>query len=230
MSSPAPERPVLCYVTDRHSLKSSDPRRALLEKITQAIAAGVDRIQIREKGLPSRDLLEIVREAVVLAKSHTTSQAIIFVNDRLDIAIASGCAGVHLGRESAPLPEVVRWCRAGNASANFEVGVSCHSLEEALEAEKAGASYIFFGPVFDSPAKRQYGAPQGLAAFETICHTLEIPVIAIGGVDEKNASECLQAGAAGIAAIRFFQESATEVLTSAVSRLHALAEKRSFKR
>jgi len=88
----------------------------------------------------------------------------------------------------------------------FSIGVSCHSLEDAREAESAGASYIFFGPVFDTPSKRGMGEPQGIARLEEICRSVTIPVIAIGGVSEENAGECIRAGAAGLAAIRMFQE------------------------
>ena len=111
-----------------------------------------------------------------------------------------------LGRESLGARDVVRWCRAGNAAADFLVGVSCHSLEEAREAESAGAAYIFFGPVFDTPSKRGMGEPQGVARLGEICRGVAIPVLAIGGVSEKNAGECIRAGAAGIAAIRMFQD------------------------
>ena len=96
-----------------------------------------------------------------------------------------------------PRGEVVRWLRSGNAPADFLVGVSCHSLEEVREAENAGASYAFFGPVFDTPAKRAFGAPQGMARLEEVCRSVKIPVIAIGGVNEENAEECFRAGAVG---------------------------------
>ncbi|MGC2707047.1 MAG: thiamine phosphate synthase, partial [Candidatus Acidiferrales bacterium] len=101
---------------------------------------------------------------------------------------------------------VVQWCRGGNAPPEFLIGVSCHSFEEAREAESAGASYVFFGPVFYTPSKRGLGAPQGAARLAEVCRSVRVPVIAIGGVDESNAAECLRAGAAGIAAIRMFQE------------------------
>jgi len=146
----------------------------------------------------------------------------VIVNDRLDVALAAGAAGVHLGRESLGAREVVSWCRGGHAPAEFLVGVSCHSLAEAREAERAGAGYIFFGPVFDTPSKRGMGEPQGLARLGEICRVVKIPVLAIGGVSEENAGECIRAGAAGIAAIRMFQDARdAETLKQAVTRLHA---------
>jgi thiamine-phosphate pyrophosphorylase len=214
---PAPKKPIFCYVTGRKSLAASDPAETVLEKIHAAVAAGVDWVQIREKDLSGRELLTLARKAVTVAGSH----AHVIVNDRLDVALAAGAAGVHLGRESLSAREVVLWCRSGNAPAEFLVGVSCHSLEEAREAHAAGASYIFFGPVFDTPSKRAMGEPQGLARLAEICRSVAIPVLAIGGVSEENAAECIRAGAAGIAAIRMFQEPQAIALQEVIERLRA---------
>ena len=199
--SPAPKLPIVCYVTDRKSLGVGDGGEGVLGKIRAATAAGVDWVQTREKDLSGRELLALVRDAV--AGSGSTR---VIANDRLDLALAAGAAGVHLGRESLSAQEVVSWCRSGNAPRDFLIGVSCHSLEEAREAAVAGASYIFFGPVFDTPSKRGMGEPQGIARLGEICRSVAIPVVAIGGVSEENAGECIRAGAAGIAAIRMFQD------------------------
>lgn len=169
-----------------------------------AIEAGADWVQIREKDLPGRELTDLVCGAVAAGREHAISRVI--VNDHLDVALATGAAGVHLGRESLNAREVVQWCKSGNAPADFLVGVSCHSLDEARDAENVGVSYVFFGPVFDTPSKRGLGAPQGVASLADICGSVRIPVIAIGGLDENSALECVRAGAAGIAAIRMFQE------------------------
>jgi thiamine-phosphate pyrophosphorylase len=205
-------------VTDRKSLGAVSGGMDVLARIRMAIEAGVDWVQIREKDLPGRELADLVRGAVDAARERASPQ--IMVNDRLDVALAAGAAGVHLGRESVNPREVVHWCRSGNAPAEFRIGVSCHSLEDAREAESAGANYVFFGPVFETPAKRVFGAPQGAARLAEICQSLHIPVMAIGGVDETNALECLAAGAAGIAAIRMFQEARdVRVLRSAVQNI-----------
>ena len=103
--------------------------------------------------------------------------------------------GVHLGAESLPVAEVVAWC--AKRAAHFVVGASCHSLAEAQSAEKAGASYLFFGPVFATPSKLAYGPPQGLQRLEEVCRSVKIPVLAIGGVTLENAATCLRAGASG---------------------------------
>jgi thiamine-phosphate pyrophosphorylase len=208
--SAAPERPrggrILCYVTDLKFSRSAEPGVAPLAWIRAAIDAGLDWVQIREKELDARELLAVVRAAVDMAAGRTgLRKTRVIVNGRLDVALAAGADGVHLGGGSLPARETVRWCRAGNAPPDFLVGVSCHSLEEAREAENSGASYIFFGPIFDSPAKKVFGAPQGVSRLAEICGLVGIPVIAIGGVDQESGGECLRAGAAGIAAIRLFQ-------------------------
>ncbi|MGC1257929.1 MAG: thiamine phosphate synthase [Candidatus Acidiferrales bacterium] len=200
----APKPPIICYVTNRKSLGDRPDGAAVREKIQMAIEAGADWVQVREKDLPGRELLDLARGTVAAGRERPRSRVI--VNDRLDVALAAGAAGVHLGRESLNARDVVRWCGSGKAPAEFLVGVSCHSLEEARDAENAGANYIFFGPIFDTPSKRRLGAPHGVARLAEICRSARIPVVAIGGVDESNAAECLGAGAAGIAAIRMFQE------------------------
>jgi thiamine-phosphate pyrophosphorylase len=198
---PAPKKPIICYVTDRKSPGVGEGGEGVLGKIRAAAAAGVDWVQIREKDLCGRELLALARNAVA-----GCGGARVIVNDRLDVALAAGAAGVHLGRESLNARDVARWCGSGNAPAEFLIGVSCHGLEDAREAESAGASYIFFGPVFETPSKRGMGKPQGVARLGEICRSVAIPVIAIGGVSDENAGECIRAGAAGIAAIRMFQE------------------------
>lgn len=192
-------KPILCYVTDRKAFGST---LSVLEKIRAAVAAGVGWVQVREKDMPASELFSLARQAV---RAGATK---VFVNDRLDVALAAGAAGVHLGRESAPVREVVRWCRTGNAPVDFGIGVSCHNLEGARDAESAGASYIFFGPIFETPSKQSFGPPQGLERLAEICRAVRIPVVAIGGINEKNAVECVRAGAAGVAAIRLFQDAA----------------------
>jgi len=214
---PAPKIPIICYVTDRKSLGESEGGAGVLGKIRAASAAGVDWVQIREKDLSGRELLGLAREAVA-----AEGGARVIVNDRLDVALAAGVAGVHLGRESLGSRDVVR-CRGEHAPADFLVGVSCHSLEDAREAESAGASYIFFGPVFDTPSKRGMGEPHGVARLAEICRGVTIPVLAIGGVSQENAAECIRAGATGIAAIRMFQDARDVAgLKGVVERLRAV--------
>ena len=214
-------QPILCYVTDRTALQGGS--RSAVDKVRDKIRNGsyasIDWIQIRENDLPARELLTLAGDAVRIAHAASDGPRVI-LNDRLDIALAAGADGVHLGGESIASAGVIQWCRRGNAPPEFLIGVSCHGLEEALEAERAGASYIFFGPVYDTPSKRSFGSPQGIARLTRVCEAVRIPVIAIGGVTETNAAETLRAGAAGIAAIRLFQESEdAESLGTVVERL-----------
>jgi thiamine-phosphate pyrophosphorylase len=208
----AEANPILCYVTDRKALGAAarnaaegpHPETDLSGVIRRAVAASVNWIQIREKDLPTRPFVELVRGAVAAAQGSATR---ILVNDRLDIALATGAAGVHLGEASLPVLAVERWRRVGRAPAGFLVGASCHSPVAAVEAARAGADYIFFGPVFTTPSKAAYGSPQGLDRLAEVCRAVRVPVLAIGGVSLENAATCLAAGAAGLAAIRLFQES-----------------------
>jgi thiamine-phosphate pyrophosphorylase len=194
----------LCYVTDRKGLRVSAESQcdALLEKVEMAARAGVDWIQIREKDLSGRALGELVRGALkrVPASCH------ILVNDRLDAAYASGAAGVHLGEGSLPVGETKRLLHERKHAEKFLVGVSTHSVEAVVAAEKAGADYVIFGPVYRTPSKAGYGPPQGIERLKEVCRSASLPVLAIGGITLENAHACLEAGAAGIAAIRLFQD------------------------
>jgi thiamine-phosphate pyrophosphorylase len=204
--------PLLCYVTDRRSLAATETRDAqetLLLKIGAAAAAGVDWIQIREKDLSGRDCRWLTREALrrfAKAKSSDAFAVRILVNDRVDVALSERSAGVHLGENSLPLPEAKRLASARAQARDFLIGVSCHSVEAARVAASGGADYLFFGPVFATPSKAAYGAPQGLELLAEVCRAVSIPVLAIGGITVANASACLAAGVSGIAAIRLFQD------------------------
>ncbi len=187
--------------------------QALLQTIRNVAAAGVDWIQIREKDLPARVLVDLAKRAIA-GTLRTSAQ--ILLNDRLDVALAIGAAGVHLGESSIPVELVSEWRRsAGRVS--FRIGVSCHSMEAARAAEDSGADYIFFGPVFATPSKATYGAPQGIDKLHRVCGAVRISVLAIGGVTVENANSCVAAGALGVAAIRLFQES--DDLSALVNRL-----------
>jgi thiamine-phosphate pyrophosphorylase len=204
--------PILCYVTDRHALSGAhelDACEALLQKIGEAAAAGVDWIQIREKDLSGKECAALTSRAIERAARPPGSKpgrTRILVNDRLDVALSQSAGGVHLGENSLPLEEARKLADSRIRSEDFLVGISCHSVEAATAAASGGANYIFFGPVFTTPAKAAYGAPQGLARLAEVCRAISLPVIAIGGVTLDNAALCLSAGASGIAAIRLFQD------------------------
>jgi thiamine-phosphate pyrophosphorylase len=204
-------------------LGSADAMAGVRQRIRLAIHSGADWVQIREKDLPAKELLSLASDSVSVANSmrgpEMSTPARVIVNDRLDVALASRAAGVHLGKDSIPAAEAVRWCRSGNAPAGFLVGVSCHGLEEARRAADSCADYVIFGPVFDTPSKRAFGPAQGIGRLTQVCRAVRIPVLAIGGVNPENAADCLRAGAAGIAAIRMFQEAGAGELRNTIANL-----------
>jgi thiamine-phosphate pyrophosphorylase len=230
-NNPFPERqsPLLCYVTDRHSLpvaNSADSILALTRKIAEVAAAGVDWVQIREKDLTAHELAWLTRKSLEIAamSSAKSSRATrVLVNDRLDVAIAERAGGIHLGEKSLPVAEAKRLVQSAlheRAVEAFLGGVSCHSLEAAEAAERDGADYIFFGPVFTTPSKQGFGPSQGTERLQQVCGAVSIPVLAIGGITLDNAVSCLHAGAAGLAAIRLFQDAIDPI--DAILRLRTL--------
>ncbi len=202
-------RPLLYYITDRKALPGEDP----LPIIEQAVAAGIDLIQIRERDLPVRRLLALVEEAVKRASAGPTC---VLVNDRLDVAVAAGAAGVHLPARGFSVDKVRR------SYPELLIGASTHNLEELRRAADGGADFAVFGPVFETPSKKAYGPPLGLEKLAQAVRAVNIPVLALGGVTLENAVDCLRAGAAGLAAITLFQQSAD--LEETVTRLRALVE------
>ncbi len=184
----------LYYITDRNQLKN----RTLEGCIAGAITAGVDWVQVREKDLPARRLLALADEALGLSRGQGKTRVIL--NDRLDVAIAAKAHGVHLGTRSMPAESVRKL-----APPEFIVGVSCHSLEEALSAQAAGANYLLIGPIFETPSKLPFGPPLGLAKLREVTSRISIPVFALGGITLDRVAACRENGAAGIAGIRIFQ-------------------------
>ena len=212
---------LLYYITDRKAFPCDERARRLrlLEKIAEAASCGIDYIQLREKDLSVRELEWLAREAVRVIHDQTSASGFrhpvtaLLINSRTDVALASGAAGVHLPANDVS-PEEVRaaWagkCGAGALAAEISppnplIAVSCHSPGEVAQAASHKANFAVFAPVFEK--KNTAGInPAGLDALRQAC--LEsIPVLALGGVTLQNAESCLQAGAAGIAAIRLFQE------------------------
>lgn len=170
----------------------------VLRWIEAAVAAEIPLVQIREKSLTARVLYELTTRTAEMVRGSSTR---LLVNDRFDIARASAAHGVHLTSRSLPANVIRRIC-----DKDFLIGVSTHSLEEALQARTDGVDFVVFGPVFETESKRAYGEPQGLDKLREVTNALQgFPVLAIGGINLQNAAECLHAGASGIAAISLFQ-------------------------
>jgi thiamine-phosphate pyrophosphorylase len=163
-----------------------------LEVAAGASRDGVEMIQIRAKQLSARDLDALVRTVLRVARN-----ASVLVNTRTDVALACGAHGVHLPAGSMS-PETIRRI----APAGFLVGVSCHTLDELQAAEREGADFAVYGPVFPSVTKSL--SPIGIEAFREAVASVRLPVYALGGVTAENAPQCIQAGAAGVAGISLF--------------------------
>lgn len=179
----------LYLITDRHQC----PDENLLPVVEQACAAGVKAIQLREKDWPARRVFEM---AAQLKKICEPTRTKLFINDRADIADAVGAEGVHLTSQSLSVPVVRRILTPPKL-----IGVSIHSLAEAVQAQNAGADFVVFGPVFDTPSKRAFGPPQGLMKLKEVAQSINLPVLAIGGIDPQRAQMCRECGAHGAAVI-----------------------------
>lgn len=164
----------------------------LAAAVAAALAGGADWVQVRDKAAAARDLYDLALE---MGRVCRAAGAGLLVNDRADVAVAAGAHGVHLARRSLPVAAVRPCLPPGRL-----VGVSVHSVAEAVEAARAGADYITFGSVF--PTRSHPGAPgQGPEALAEVVRSVAIPVLAIGGITPENAPAVLATGCAGIALI-----------------------------
>ena len=200
----------LCLVTDRNQTGGRD----LLWVLEQALDGGVKAVQLREKDLGGRELFVLAEKAKRLCQRY---QASLFVNDRVDVALGVDADGVQLGSASMPVG-VARELLGGKKL----IGVSTHSTKEAGEAEKEGADFILFGPVYFTPSKAAYGKPQGLGPLKEVVEKISLPVYAIGGVRVENIIEVKATGIRGIALISAVL-SASDPRAAAQSILKALA-------
>jgi thiamine-phosphate pyrophosphorylase len=178
----------LYLITDRKQVKMP-----LAAAVRLALEGGVRAVQLREKDLPVRELLLLAQELRAITKEFG---ARLFINDRVDAAIAVKADGVHLGHQSMPV-EAVRKV-VGN---DMLIGVSTHGFEEAKDAEAGGADFVTIGPIFDTPSKASFGVPVGLDILKELKSELNIPFYALGGVKSGNILQVLDAGAFGAAMI-----------------------------
>ena len=213
---------LLCYITGRSQFPGTrnDQECRLLEKIAECASAGVDYVQLREKDLSPRELEELARKAV--AAVPPGSRTSLLINSRIDVALAVGAHGVHLpARDLSASDARVIWDRAGKTGA--VIGVSAHTSDEVSQAEAHGADFAVFAPVFE---KSGVTNPAGMGQLWRACHRphaagAPMPVLALGGVTLENAQRCLDAGAAGIAGIRLFQQNDVKATVQGLRALRA---------
>ena len=191
-------------ITDR--LRSQD---RLLAIASEAIDAGVDFVQVREKDLDSRALLALVRE---LRKAIGGRSTRLLVNGRPDAAVVGGAHGVQLPETGLDVAAV----RSGFP--DLLIGASCHSLDAALRAEQNGADFVVFGPVFATPGKEARAT--GLDGLAIVAQRLRIPVHAVGGIDAACATAVAASGARGLAAIRLFIDTPAGQLARVLRQMH----------
>ena len=202
----------LYYITDRSQFPGNEAarRQLLLQRISEATRAGIDYIQLREKDLPARELEELAGQAIRILEDERLRTAngdmrtALLINSRTDVALAVAAHGVHLRSDDISPADVRRMCSARrDAPVRLTISQSCHHPNDVQQAAREGANLALLAPVFekkDDPSAK----PAGLEALRRACQ-YNIPVLALGGITLTNAAACLEAGAAGIAAIRLFQ-------------------------
>jgi thiamine-phosphate pyrophosphorylase len=175
----------LYLVTDRHQTAG----RPLLSVVKRAVGAGVRAVQLRERDLPIRELLGMAEDL-----QRTAPEAEMFINDRIDVALAVGSRGAHLRESSLPTRVARDLLGPGRL-----LGRSVHSIEGVVVAEGEGADFVVLGPIYETPSKQKYGPPLGLRVLEQAARFARIPVFAIGGITAVRAREVRWAGGYGVA-------------------------------
>ena len=188
-------------ITDRSLLPGGD----FLHAIESALAGGVRSIQLREKGLSQEQLLPLAKDMIRLTQNYGAK---LFINSHADLADAIGADGVQLTEASPPVKDIRK------KFPKLLIGVSTHSLESARSKQNDGADFITFSPIFDTPSKQLYGPPQGLDRLKKVASSIDIPVIALGGIKLNNALSVLRRGAFGIALISGIWKSSSITNTS----------------
>lgn len=174
------------FITD-----SSLSQNGVISDVLCAIKAGVSIIQYREKNISTRKMYD---EAIELKK--IMKDALFIINDRVDIALAVGADGVHIGQEDLPVSITRRIIGKDRI-----IGVTVHSVEQAIEAEKDGADYIAVSPIFYTSTKPDALSPVGINVLKKVKESVCVPVVAIGGITLENAKDVVKAGADAICAI-----------------------------
>jgi thiamine-phosphate pyrophosphorylase len=207
-------RPIICLVSDGQRVTKADDER-YIRFLVGAARAGVDLIQIRERGLDDRRLLSLVRATVA---GIASTSARVIVNERVDVALAGGAAGVHLRADSLPADRVRRIVPPG-----FLIGRSVHQVDEARRAAESGIDYTILGTIYPTASKTGATRWLGVDAVERAVRTGTVPLLGIGGVTADTVGSLAAAGAAGFAAIGLFadlqKEFADDALDAALRTL-----------
>ena len=179
--------PVLCYIASSDSVKNGEIEKTVAE----AVAGGVTMVQLREKAMPAGELLSLARRI----KAITRGRALLLINDRVDVALASEVDGVHLPENGLPTLTT-----RGLIGKYAVFGRSVHSVDGAVQAGREGAEYVLVGTIFESPSKPEV-EPAGAGLVKEISAVVSIPIVAVGGITASKVAEVIEAGAAGIAVI-----------------------------
>lgn len=194
-------RPILCVVTRARGVAGSAERLTLLARLASAVDAGVSMIQVRERHLDDRALVVFVGELLDICAG---TECRVIVNERTDVSVAAAAHGVHLKSDSVSVADARQVLPI-----DAVVGRSVHSVEEAQAAAAAGCcDYLVFGTVYPSSSKAEDHPVAGIEALRSVCASVSLPVIAIGGISVSRAAEVTRAGAAGAAGISLFAEAA----------------------
>lgn len=167
--------------------------RDLVDVVRAALRGGAPAIQLRMKDAPAREMVEVAHALLALTKP---AGALLFVNDRVDVAVISGADGAHVGQDDLPVAAARRVSPPG-----FLLGVSAETVELAMQAEEEGADYVGVGPVYTTGSKADAGEPIGLGRIAEVAASVRIPVVGIGGIAIGNARSVVESGAAGVAVI-----------------------------
>ena len=178
----------LYVVTDRQQTRG----RPLVPLLQSVFEVGIPAVQIRERDLETNELVDLTKTV----QRHAGQGTRVLINDRIDLAMALDLAGVHLRADSLPVAVARRLLGTGPL-----IGVSTHASEEVIDAEAAGADFVVLGPIYETPSKRPFGEPLGLAALEHAARRSRLPIFAIGGMTLERIREVHAAGAAGIAVL-----------------------------
>lgn len=179
----------LYLVTDRGLARG----RAMLDIVRAAVQGGVTCVQLREKTCATREFIE---EALAVKEFLRSRGVPLIINDRLDVALAVGADGVHLGQKDMPLAAA-----RAIVTDTMRIGISAESLADAVAAQQGGADYLGVSPIFATPTKTDAAAPLGLAGLQTIRRAVDIPLVGIGGLNRQNAAAVVRCGADGVAVV-----------------------------